>query len=173
MNTRDASGDERPWYRHIWVWLLMVPPAATVVFWIVVIWTTAASPSLVVDDYSKIGLTYEQQRERDLTAARLGVSARLHALRETGGLTLVLRGLERPPARLELLLAHPAEAARDIRVTLERDGAGVYRSDLGRQLLAGRRVEVTPPGGAWRLTGRLTPGQSEVALAAPGTAREP
>lgn len=167
MNSRSDSGNDRPWYRHFWVWFLMVPPAATVIFWATILWTTAASPSLVVDDYSKIGLTYQERRDRDRSAARLGLSARFHAVRDSGGVTLVLDGPEPPPGRLRLLLAHPAEAARDIEVTLERDAGGVYRADLGRALAAGRHVEITPPGRDWRLTGRLASGQSELVLAPP------
>lgn len=170
MSSSREPADTRPWYRHFWVWFLIVPPAATVIFWTTILLTTSASPSLVVDDYSKIGLTYREQRDRDLEAARMGLSARFHAVRESGGLTLVLMGPDRPPERLEMLLAHPAEAARDIRVTLRRDTGGIYRAGLGRTLEAGRRVEITPPGGAWRLAGRLSPGQSEAVLAPPASA---
>ena len=171
MNDRQDN-TERPWYRHFWVWFLMVPPAATVIFWVTVIWTTAASPSLVVDDYSKIGLTYREQRDRDLAARRLGLSARFHAVRDTGGVTLVLNGLESAPPRMRLLLAHPTEASRDIEVSLERDAAGIYRGDLGHSLEAGRRIELTPPDGGWRLTGRITSGQSETEMQPPGGSGE-
>lgn len=166
MSDSDDSAP-RPWYRHFWVWFLMVPPAATVLFWVTVIWTTAASPSLVVDDYSKIGVTYRQQRDRDQAAARIGVSARFHAVRDTGGITLALAGLDDPPPRLDLLLAHPTEASRDIKTVLERTDAGIYRARLGHALDAGRRIEVSPPGGGWRLSGRITAGQSELELVAP------
>lgn len=162
-----------PWYRHFWVWFLMVPPAATVIFWTAVIWTTAASPSLVVDDYSRIGLTYREQRDRALAARRLGLSARFHAVRDAGGLTLVLNGLDAAPSRMRLLLAHPTEASRDIEVSLERDTAGVYRAQLDHTLEAGRRIELTPPGGEWRLTGRITAGQSETELRPPVSAGDP
>lgn len=172
MCTRGDSRDARPWYRHFWVWFLFIPPAATVIFWAVILWTTAASPSLVVDDYAKIGLTYQEQRDRDRAAARLGLSARFHAVRDTGGMTLVLNGPDPPPGRLRLLLAHPAEASRDMEVMLERGAGGVYRADLGRALVAGRYLEITPPGRAWRLTGRLSPGQSELVLVPPDNAGE-
>lgn len=167
--SRDPNG-ARPWYRHFWVWFLMVPPAATVIFWITVIWTTAATPSLVVDDYSKIGLTYREQRDRDLAAASLGISARFHAVRDTGGVTLYLGGLDSPPDRLRVLLIHPTEAARDLRVSVERGASGIYSGNLGRSLDAARRIEITPPDGSWRLAGRITPGQSEAVLAPPGKA---
>ncbi len=112
MDNHENSAEARPWYRYGWVWLLMVPPAATVVFWAIVLGTAARPPSLVVDDYARIGTTYQQQRDRDLAAAGLGLTARFHAVRDTGALSLVLIGLQAPPERLELLLAHPAEAAR-------------------------------------------------------------
>ncbi|MDZ7828655.1 MAG: FixH family protein [Halofilum sp. (in: g-proteobacteria)] len=68
----------QPWYRHPWVWALFVPPVAAIVFWTVIITVFAGPPSLVVDDYAKIGLSYQQERDRDAAAADLGVQ-RAHA----------------------------------------------------------------------------------------------
>ena len=164
-----GSPDEpdRPWYRHFWVWFLMVPPAATVVFWTVVLATTAASPSLVVDDYARIGLVYEAERERDRAAARRGIRARIHVTRDDGGVTVALTGLDVPPDRLAVRLAHPTDASRDLRATLERSGSGIYRGSLGAPAPGRRYVQIQPPDASWRLGGELLAGQADMALEPP------
>lgn len=158
---------DRPWYRHFWVWFLVVPPAATVIFWSVILATTAASPSLVVDDYSKVGLAYEQQQARDAAAARRGLSGRVHVEREAGAATVVVTGLEPAPDRLRLTLAHPTEAARDRRAVLRREGSGIYRGDLGGAVATRRYVEIRPIEGDWRLGGELPAHRTDLELSPP------
>ncbi len=163
---------DRPWYRHFWVWFLMVPPAATVIFWAVILATTAGPPALVVDDYAKVGLIYEQQQARDAAAARLGLSGRIHVAREAGTATVVLTGLADAPDRLRLTLAHPTDASRDRRALLRREGTGVYRGELGSPASSRRYVEIRPVDGAWRLGGELAAGATELGLRPPGDLAE-
>lgn len=155
------------WYRHPWVWALFVPPVAAIVFWAVIITRFAGPPSLVVDDYAKIGLAYEQERSRDTAAAELGLSGRLHLERASGGATVVLRGLPSAPKRLELRLAHPTEASRDRRLRLSRTASGIYRGSIGGDLDGRWRVELTPPDGAWRLADVMFAGEADLELAPP------
>jgi hypothetical protein len=157
----------QPWYRHFWVWVLFVPPVAAMVFWTVIITVFAGPPSLVVDDYAKIGLAYQQERDRDAAAAELGVSARLHLLRESGGVTVVLRGPGRTPERLRFRLTHPAEATRDLGIRLDRTASGIYRGDLDGPAGGRWRVELTPPDGRWRLAGEIFAGESDLELHPP------
>ena len=157
----------RPWYRHFWVWFLMLPPAATVIFWAVILATTAASPSLVVDDYAKVGLIYEERQARDAAAAQRGLDGRLHLVREAGRATVVVRGLDRAPDRLRLTLAHPTEAQRDRTTVLRREGSGIYRGDLGGATRNRRYVEIRPLAGDWRLGGELLAHENELDLRPP------
>ncbi|MBA1146867.1 FixH family protein [Ectothiorhodospiraceae bacterium WFHF3C12] len=162
-----ATGTTRPWYREPWLWFLAVPPLATVVFWTVILTTTAERPSLVMDDYSKVGLTMEQTRARDATASRLGLSGRLHVQRDGGRVAVALVGLEELPQQLKLRLAHPTDARRDVTVELNRDEAGLYRAEI-RQLAAGRRyVQLEPLNRDWRLAGELSHGGEELELTPP------
>ena len=167
MSEPTADHPQRPWYRHFWVWFLMVPPAATVVFWAVVLTTTAASPSLVVDDYAQIGLVYQQQREREAAAARLGIEARLHVTRGEGGITVSLAGIEPHPEQLMVRLTHPTEAGRDHQALVERSATGIYRGRTGSAVSGRRYVQIEPVDGAWRLTGEMPGHRSELVLAPP------
>jgi hypothetical protein len=159
--------DSRPWYRHFWVWFLMVPPAATVVFWAVILATTAASPALVVDDHSKVGLAYEQQQARDAVAARRGLAGRVHVARDEGTVTVVLTGVQQAPDRLRLTLAHPTEAGRDRHAILRREGSALYRGRLDGPAPNRRYVEIHPVAGDWRLAGELPAHRSDLGLSPP------
>lgn len=155
MTTHTLHAPSRPWYRHVWPWLLMLPPAAAIAFWAVILATMAGPPSLVVDDYAKIGLTYTEDRSRDAAAARLDASARLRVDRAGGHVSLLLERPAQAPDTLQLTLAHPLEASRDRVLVLTRNSAGVYHGEAGGLIEGRYDVRLTPPDGAWRLTGRL------------------
>lgn len=145
----------RPWYRHVWPWLLMVPPLSAILFWGFIISTMAGPPSLVVDDYAKIGLAYTEDRSRDTAAARLGVTARMQTDRASGHVSLSLKHLDDPPGRLRLTLVHPLDAERDMRAVLERNAAGIYHGTVGGPVDGRREVRLEPEDQTWRLRGQL------------------
>ncbi|HKJ94565.1 MAG TPA: FixH family protein, partial [Gammaproteobacteria bacterium] len=146
--------DNRPWYRSPWPWLLMLPPFVTVVFWVVVLSTITHPPSLVVDDYSKIGLAYQKEEARNEAAAALGLTGRLQVQRDTGRISLVLRDPQAAPATLALALVHPTDSHRDLHIDLVRDPAtGVYTGSSDVRIADRRYVHLTPPDGSWRLAG--------------------
>ena len=60
----------RPWYRHVWPWLLIVPPAAAVIGGSITLYLAITRPdTLVRKDCVKDGVTMvcgeEAQRVRD------------------------------------------------------------------------------------------------------------
>ena len=160
---------DAPWYRHPWPWLLMLPPASTVVFWAVILITTSEPPALVVDDYARIGLTYAENRERDATARRLGVQARLELDRRGSRALLVLEAPGTPPEQLRLDLIHPTRASRDLRVSLIHQGGGRYAAPLEARADSRWRVQLEPPGSVWRLAGQLPAGVDRLELTPPGS----
>lgn len=159
--------ESRPWYREPWLWFLATPPLASVLFWGVILTTMAERPSMVMDDYSKAGLTMEQTRARDATASQLGVSGRVQVQRDPGRVAVALVGLDNEPEQLTLRLLHPTDAERDVIIELERDAVGLYRGDI-RQLAAGRRyVQLEPVSRDWRLAGELSRSGEELLLQPP------
>lgn len=162
-----AEQTDRPWYRHFWVWFLIVPPASTVIFWAVILTTMASPPSLVVDDYGEIGIAYADEQARDQTARKLGVTGRLNVQRERGRVTVALAGLDDPPEKIQLQLTHPTEAARDKSATLERSGGGLYRGELGAAAPGRRYVTLLPDDRRWRLAGELQASETDLSLQPP------
>jgi hypothetical protein len=159
-----------PWYRHRWFWLVAAPPIAAVVGGLLTVWIAVRNAdSLVVDDYARIGHTFELDQSRDRRARALGVSATLHLDRATGAFELAVRGV--PPGELQIVLLHPVSASRDRRLTVTADGnvdAGDhYAGSFGPLDGARREVEIASAQQGWRLRGVLRPGGSELRLRAP------
>lgn len=156
--------DGTPWYRQLWAWLVMVPPAAAVIAGITTVVIAASGADHVVrDDYVKVGLELREDDHREQAARALGLAANVHLIRADGRLTVVFRDGATVPDRLTLRLVHPTDAHRDRIATLNRDG-NVFRGDLGQEAPGRWRVQVEPADRAWRLAGDLAADASAVAL---------
>jgi hypothetical protein len=168
--TYATNTPSRPWYRHYWVWLIMIPPASAVVAGFITAWLAGAPPALVVDDYSEIAMATEQQRSRDRRAGELGVFAQVELARDTlSDLTrieLLLSASEsgyRLPDQLQLRLIHPTDELKDQVVIMDgRDGrfAAVVDSLQTRFYLQLEDLE-----GQWRLVGELPAAARRIELA--------
>jgi len=76
--------DNRPWYRQLWPWLVMIPPAAAVVggFITLTLAIRHADP-LVTESHLKRGLAVVADEHGTQAAARLGVQGQLELDRGT------------------------------------------------------------------------------------------
>lgn len=145
----------RPWYRCVTPWLLLSGPIAAVIAGFVTLWLAIEQPhALVVDDYSKIGLTQERDAARDATAAALHLRADL-AISASGQIDLQLVGTR--PASLALKLIHPTLANYDQQLILKRNAEGHYIGAVSQPLNGRRYVQLIAPDGTWRLDGSIGP----------------
>lgn len=145
----------RPWYRCVTPWLLLSGPIAAVIAGFVTLWFAIEQPhALVVDDYSKIGLTQERDAARDATAAALHLQADL-TLSQSGQIDLQLTGTR--PDRLTLKLIHPTLANYDQQIILKSTGKGHYTGQVAKPLNGRRYVQLIAPDGTWRLDGSIGP----------------
>lgn len=161
-----VATDTKPWYRQAWPWGLILGPSLVVVGCMVTIWLAVKNADpVVVDDYYKEGLAINRSLERDHAAQTLGLQADFQLLPD-GRLTVQMqanRALPWPDA-LDLLMAHPARAERDVKVILHvaaGQGAGArYTADIPAGLDAVRyRLVLQDSAGQWRLAGHVNPGQ--------------
>ena len=142
----------KPWYREIWPWLLMLPPAFAVAGGMTMIYLASHTPSaLVVEDYAHIEALTSERFERDRRAAELGVQAMLSF---AGRPTRIEAELTAPsmfaqPRTLLLNARHATNPDADRVVTLSPDG-GQYAATA--EFAPGRyRVELMPADRNWRL----------------------
>ncbi len=153
---RQTVNEGNPWYREPIMWLVVLIPGSSVLMGAVLIGLAVSTDDgLVVDDYYQRGLEINRSLERDRTAARLELEARVWFEPDAGSTRLLLGGSETlvAPAALRLELVHATRAGRDQMVTLRGQGRGEYAGDYVR-LEAGRwLVQLEAP--EWRLTGSL------------------
>ncbi len=157
-----ASNTTAPWYRHFWVWVLILLPLAVITAGLYTLFIAGEHPdALVVDDYYREGLAINRRLDREAAARARGIRARL-SLDRRGGLTLrPERGFGRSLPELELAFIHPTRPERDRRLSLRADGSGIYRSD-GVNITGGRwHIRLRAPAEGWQLdtTATLEKGQ--------------
>jgi hypothetical protein len=163
--------EEKPWYRHLWPWLVMIPPAVAVIGGLATAWLAGGPPALVVDDYADIARVTVERAERDQRARQLALSVRLElpAVEASDGrlrayLTSGLPGFD-PPKQLNLELIHPTLEELDQSLRLERSGevfSVALRRPPGRLYL-----QLSDPDAGWRLVAELPANANQVTLSAP------
>lgn len=163
------SVPSRRWYREPWPWLLMLPPLASVVGGVTMVYlAVGVSNPLVVDDYARIEEITRDRFAAEESAADLDVRARVTFAPAAEGRVDVLVEIEggeafAAPAEIRLRLRHAAYEAADRTLTLGRATSGY----AGSTTLADGRyaLDLGPPGGAWLLSGAAPQGAGTLALA--------
>ena len=149
---KESRRTARPWYREVWPWLLMLPPALSVAGGVTMVVLATHTPSaLVVEDYARIEELTSERFERDRAAVSLGVAAEIVFEPETGRISLGFLApvsFERPRA-LILGLHHATNAEADREIRLERFGER-YRG-TGEWTPGRYYIELEPEDRAWRL----------------------
>ncbi|MDJ0927850.1 MAG: FixH family protein [Gammaproteobacteria bacterium] len=166
-----TNPEQKPWYRHLWPWLVMIPPAGAVVGGFITAWLAGGPPALVVDDYAEIAMSTELDQARDRRAAALGLNAQLRLDPVATRPALVTVSVELQSSErltnldtLSLRFVHATREEYDRDVSLERR-AGRYSGQIER--LPGRLyVHLTDPAGNWRLVGDLAAGINTLDLVA-------
>jgi hypothetical protein len=145
-----------PWYRQFWPWFIIAIPASSVLVGTLMLTLAIRHPDpMVVDNYYKEGLAINQQLDRQLLAAELGIQALVRFDADRERLTIEPLDPMLVQGPLKLLLIHPTLAGRDRIEILQPDTRGHYSLDLpesgnGRWHVA---LESEPDG--WRLEGRM------------------
>ena len=74
----DKPRQQKPWYRHAWVWLLLaVPATAVIVGMFLLYFAITTNDGLVVDDYYERGKAINRDLARDQAALMHQLTARL------------------------------------------------------------------------------------------------
>ncbi len=168
MSMLQTTEDQRPWYREIWPWLLMLPPAFSIAGGVAMIYLANSTPSaLVVEDYARIEEITNAQFDRDRRAAELGLMAQLRfsSAPSRVEVTLDAPGSFRAPQTLRLLLRHATDAGADREIELRRSGEtflAAIEPSRGRY-----RIELMPDDRAWRLGGQTSQLIGALTLAPP------
>jgi hypothetical protein len=153
-----SAPPHKPWYRHLWPWLLMIPPGTAVAGGLTILYLSVSDPyDLAVVDYDQIEHLTAKRFARDAAARARGLTARLGLAETDRDLVRIQLDLRStagaaPPDQLVVRFKH---ATRD---TFDRTAELIYDGDryLGEAALStGSRyqVEVFPIDLSWRLAG--------------------
>jgi len=146
----------KPWYRQPWLWFLILFPAMSIGYCAVAITLALTTEnSMVTDDYSKEGLGINQDIERDMRAASMGIEAEVSSDDRQVTVKLASSADTSDYPYLVLQLFHPTLSDRDAVVQLQPKGDGVFQG-MAHSDISGRwYVDVRGPDNDWRLKGEV------------------
>jgi uncharacterized protein len=160
-----------PVSRWIWPGILIAGPASVVIACVITAFFVVQHPeALVASDYYKQGKAINAQLSQLSRAEALGLSTMTTAATDT---TFTIRFPDarvnetaNPKSidstarvdRIEVILAHPVDANRDIRASASPNPSGAYEIALPQKLAERRRVIVTDsPARRWRVETLFVP----------------
>jgi hypothetical protein len=140
--------DVKPWYRQFWPWFLIcLPGSAVIASLYTVSLAVRTTDSLVVSSDDGMDVVAERHLAAERQAQVLGLRAAI-TLDTVSGAIVATVTAESPadwPKTLDLLLSHPAFAARDRTITLTASRP----DNAGNPTWTGHFVDV--PDGRWYL----------------------
>jgi len=167
-NNQAKTGDQRPWYREPWPWILAAGPAIVVVAGIYTAWLAIKSnDGLVTEDYYKKGLAANQTIARSELATRYGLVAglRVTAERMSVSLRAADAGFPSPPS-IVITISHPTRAGLDQSGTFPRQGAS-YSGEVRLPAAGHWLVLIEDEARTWRLLGNVVlPADGETLIGA-------
>jgi len=160
---------QKPWYKHVWPWLLMLGPFVVVVAGFHTAWIAfSQADALVVDDYYKQGKAINQDLSRDRVAASMKLDADLRYDAATGKLHGAVRSMEHAlPGKLFISLVHSTQPAKDLKLEAMVDQQGNFSANLPMLDVARWQVVIEGERRDWRLNGTWAwPQQKNIELKA-------
>ena len=164
---RPPPEDLKPWYQQFWPWFLISLPATAVIASVVTITLAVTTrDGLVQDDYYKKGLAIHKDAAQVQAARQLGLKASLRYSVANSAVEVYLNDAPVGDlASLNFVAFHPTRSHQDRRLVMRRAERGRYIGKLQALTPANWRISIEPPGGTWRITGRIAiPQQSQTEL---------
>lgn len=149
-----------PWYKQPWLWFILAPLIATLMYSTVFISASIFTrDTLVKDDYYKYAREVNQDNTLIQAAADLGISVVLKIDTLTGDVSIQLDSIDKAvqPQQLKLELVHATLADRDIQVNLRQVRDGLYLGSLPAKPLGKQYVIVQPDDLSWQLRQTIFP----------------
>ncbi len=157
MNAKTMNDpiDDRPWYKHAWLWLVIALPLSAVIAGVSTFFIAANDPdSLVVDEYYKKGLAINEVLDSEQQARDLGLRAHIELSGDK--LRLNLEGVQ--PEQVVVKFIHPTRSQFDREIVLSHSGEGLYDgAELDGLSSVAWYVHIEDSEGNWRLQGRYNP----------------
>lgn len=129
------SNAQRPWYRHFWVWFIIILPAAAISGSLYFVYLAVTNRDDVVSgDWYQDGKTINENFARVDVARHLDMHANIILDDLSGEVLVSMQGKPSVqwPATLTLSMNHLTQKIRDQEITLSATAPGEYRGQLGK-----------------------------------------
>lgn len=142
-----------PWYKEIWAWFLLgILFTSFIVGGVLLYFANTGQDTLVRDDYYKAGLAINEQLDKDRTARKLGLQAKLEiGTDQSIRISLSSQTGTALPDFLKLKLIHPTLAGRDQDIRLMKQPDGSYIGILHESIRGNWHLDLRDPEENWRL----------------------
>ncbi|MGL4994855.1 MAG: FixH family protein [Deefgea sp.] len=143
--------DQKPWYKHPHVWLLITFPVLAILGGMHMLYLAATSTdSLVSDNYYKEGNNINQRLQLEKTALELGITGQVILGDNQQSIRILLNRKDLGPIKLKLV--HPTLDGLDQEVTLTSNAGPMYTGTLKQALQPGNwHVELSDEKKTWSL----------------------
>ncbi|MBU2964458.1 FixH family protein [Amphritea sp. 2_MG-2023] len=152
--------DIGPWYRQPWLWFILAPLIATVLYSTIYITASVVTnDGVVLEEYTKSAKSFHEDNSLKEVAQSLGLSGALRFDTVAGDINLELASStgETLPAQLNLIIGHPTKASLDISVTLNQIRPGYYGGELQNTLKGNKKLIISPLDRQWELVNEAEP----------------
>ncbi|RTE67642.1 hypothetical protein EH243_01460 [Amphritea opalescens] len=152
--------DIGPWYKQPWLWFILAPLIATVLYSTVYITASVVTnDGVVLEEYTKSAKSFHEGSSLKEAAQALGLNGTLRFDTVAGDINLELLSSTDAslPAQLKLVIGHPTKASLDINVTLNQIRPGYYGGELQSVLKGNKRLIISPLDKQWELVNEAQP----------------
>ncbi len=154
-----------PWYKQPWLWFILAPLIATVLYSTVYITASiVTNDGVVLEEYTKKAKAFHKDNRLNEAARKLGLSGTLRFDTMTSDINVELISAkgEPLPEQLQLTIGHPTKASLDINVLLHQLKPGHYAGELKNTLQGNKKLIISPINNEWQLIHEAEPPYDQI-----------
>ena len=155
----EQTHDIGPWYKQTWLWFVLTPLIAVVIYGTTFLYLAITTMDGVVkDDYYKVARGTTVDNSKAETAQSLGIKGVVLIDALTGDIRLDLTSNNDLGQSLIVDLVHPTHQKYDQSITTRSVGSeGVYVGSLQSQLSGKRYLIISDPQSTWSIRREILP----------------
>lgn len=163
-----ATVDNKPWYKHPWLWFVIAIPVVSLILSFTMLFTALThKDSEVEGDWRKNKKAVQENFHRETYASALSIEAIVTINNQQ--ITVQISSphqldTDALPKQLNLVFAHPTHENKDLRLVLNQQANGLYQTTTPQTLTGRYYLDINTS--VWRLKETI-----EMPLVAPLTVK--
>lgn len=161
-----SDGDNKPWYKQLWPWLIITPPLAAVLGGIATIVIAVKNQdSLVIEKTRKLGKVVTTATQLHENATQMQIIAHLFIQPKTGTVAVELEG-DQQSSQLLLQIAHPTLEEEDRHCSMIQEQDKIFRCQIEPLTAKRWKLRLASDETNWALSGHYNGQDARVILSA-------